>query len=87
MQARYWGEAGRILSEDDDQVVVEFPDGDQYRFPRDIIGLELPPACHTYNGISVTRRCLICGRAMRRRARAKTCSPKCRKALSRRGGQ
>ena len=33
---------------------------------------------------SVTGRCVVCGASLTGRAHAKTCSPKCRKALSRR---
>lgn len=50
-------------------------------------------ACHTYVDLqpvvvmraeSVTSGCLVCGAKLTGRAHTKTCSPKCRKALSRR---
>lgn len=88
MKAHYWGEAGEILSVDEAFILVSFPDGEHYRFPRGIIGLELPPECHTFVDETVTRRCTVCHRPMRhRRRQTKTCSAKCRKALSRRDGQ
>ena len=53
MQARYWGESGWVVSEDERFVIVLFPDGDRYRFPKGTIGLELP---HTDNRRGRPRR-------------------------------